>query len=147
MQNLLVKLASVAVVACLSSSVAMAGHFVKITMDCPDIAIKEADRVTNYGTYLAGPGIERVNSDAATFPLFQGPTVPGSNIPVDLVSNGYSNNGVSYNPANGAVTCYYVSSMGFDPFSISYLMKNAMNGTTASSSSEEIHIKVPVGLK
>ena len=147
MQKFIVKLVSVAAIAGLSSTIALAqGHTVKVTLDCPDIEAKGSENVTNYGTYIAGKGIEKVNSDASTFPLFQGPTVPGANIPTDLVSNGYFNNGVSYNPANGAVTCYFQSSMGFDPFSISYLMTNAMNGTTASSGSEEIHIKLPIGL-
>ena len=146
MQKLMVKLVSVAAVACLSSSVALAKvHTVKVTVDCPDIGSKGTEIVTNYGTYLAGQGIEKVNSDLPTQPLFQGPTLPGANIPVDLVSNGYSNNGVSYNPTNGAVTCYYKSSMGFDPFSVSYLMVNALNGTTGSSGVDEIHIKIPVG--
>ncbi len=141
------KLVSVAVIAGLGSSVALAkGHSVKVTMDCPDIASKGAENVTNYGTYIAGHGIEKVNGDAPTQPLFQGPTVPGANIPTDLVTNGYGNNGVSYNPTNGAVTCYYKSSMGFDPFSISYLMVNALNGSTVGSGSEEIHIKLPIGL-
>ena len=148
MKNLFVKVVAVAAVACLSSSISMAaGHVVKVTMDCPDIANKGTEKVTNYGTYIAGPGIEKVNSGTPSFPLFQGPTVPGANIPVDLVSSGYFNNGVSYNSTDGAVTCYFASSMGFDPFSVSFLMTNAMNGTTVSSSAEEIHIKLPVGLK
>ena len=148
MQNLMVKMLSVTAVACLSSSIALAaGHSVKVTMDCPDIANKGSEKVTNYGTYIAGPGIERVNSDTPTFPLFQGPIVPGANIPVDLKANGYFQTGNSYNPSNGAVTCYYASSMGFDPFSLSYLMTNALNGTTVGHGVDEIHIKLPVGLK
>ena len=148
MQNLISKMLSVTAVVCLSSSVALAaGHTVKITMDCPDIANKALDRLTNYGTYIAGPGIERVNSDAPTYPLFQGPTVPGANIPIDLTANGYFQTGNNYNPANGAVTCFYASNMGFDPFSVSFMMTNALNGTTISSGVDEIHIKLPVGLK
>ena len=147
MQRLIAQLASGIAVSTLCASIAMAqGHSVKVTLDCPDIATKGSEIVTNYGTYIAGTGFERVNSDAATQPLFQGPTVPGANIPIDLKASGYSNNGVSYNPAVGAVTCYYKSSMGFDPFSISYLMVNAMGGYTVSSGSEEIHLKLPVGL-
>jgi len=147
MQNYIGKLVSIVAISTLSASVAMAaGHKVKITMDCPDIASKGSEIVTNYGTYLAGPGIERVNSDSPTAPLFQGPVVPGANIPVDLKSNGYFQTGNNYNPTNGAVTCYYASSMGFDPFALSYIMVNALNGTTAGSGVDEIHIKIPVGL-
>lgn len=147
MKNYMGKLVSVAALSVLSISVAMAaGHKVKITMDCPDIGSKGPEIVTNYGTYLAGPGIQRVNGDAATFPLFEGPIVPGANIPVNLVSNGYFQSGTDYNPTNGAVTCYFQSSMGFDPFAVSYMMVNALNGTTVSSGADEIHIKLPVGL-
>ena len=149
MRNCVVKLAYVAVVCMMGSSMALAanGHSYKVTMDCPDIGTKGNEVLTNYSTYIAGQGIERVNSDMPTHPLFEGPLVPGANVPVDLVSSGYLNSGVSYNPANGAVTCYYLSAFGFDPFSVSYLMTNALNGDTTSSSAEEIHIKLPIALK
>ena len=147
MKYLVGKLVSIAVISTLTASVAMAaGHHVKVTMDCPDISDKTKDRITNYGTYLAGEGTERVNSDTPTHPLFQGPTVPGANIPIDLKAAGYDGTGVSYNPANGAVTCYFKSNMGFDPFSISYLMVNALGGVTVDSGDEQIHITLPVGL-
>ena len=147
MKKFVGKLVSIAIASSLAVSVAMAqDHHVKITVDCPDISNKTKEMVTNYGTYIAGEGIERVNSGTPTYPLFEGPTVPGANIPVDLKSAGYLNNGVSYNPSNGAVTCFFRSSMGFDPFSISYLMVNALNGVTVGSGDEEIHIKLPVGL-
>lgn len=148
MQNYIGKLVSIVALSTLTVSAAMAaGHVVKITMDCPDIGTKGSEIVTNYGSYLAGPGVERVNSDTPTAPLFQGPVVPGANIPVDLVSSGYFQSGTNYNPTNGAVTCYYQSSMGFDPFSLSYVMVNAINGTTTSAGVDKIHIKLPVGLK
>lgn len=142
------KLVSVALMSSLSASIALAAttHVVKVTMNCPDISDKTKDKLTNYGTYIAGIGTERVNSDSPTFPLFQGPVVPGANIPTDLKAAGYDGNGVNYNPANGAVTCYFTSSMGFDPFSVSYLMTNALGGFTVSSGDEEIKIKLPVGL-
>jgi len=103
--------------------------------------------ITNYGTYLAGEGMMVVNSDVPTHPLFQGPTVPGANIPIDLKSYGYDGTGVGYNRMDGAVTCYYKSNMGFDPFSISYLMINAVNGTILDSGDEQIQIKLSFGLK
>jgi hypothetical protein len=148
MQKFIVKCMSVVAISSLSATVALAaGHHTKITMDCPDISMKTKDKLTNYGTYIAGLGTERVNSDTATYPLFQGPIVPGANIPVDLKEAGYDGSGVSYNPANGAVTCYFKSSKGFDPFSVSYLMMNALDGVTIGSGDEQIHIKLPVGLK
>lgn len=147
MQHFMSKLIAVAVVSTLSASIAVAGgHITKITVDCPSVSAKTKDKITNYGTYLAGEGTLRVNGDAPTHPLFQGPTVPGANIPVDLKEAGYSNKGASYNPANGTVTCFFKTSKAFDAFSISYIMANALNGTTAGSGFEQIHIKVPAGL-
>jgi len=148
MQKFINKLVFVAVVSGLSASVAFAaGHNYKLTMDCPDISSKTKEMITNYGTYIAGEGTERVNSDVATHPLFQGPTVPGANIPVDLKASGYANSGVSYNASSGSITCNFNSSMGFDPFSISYLMTNALNGVVQGAGNSQIKIKFPVGLK
>ena len=146
MKNFMSKLLSAAIITSCSASIAFAQeHIVKITMDCPDIGNKGTEIVTNYGSYLAGPGIEKVNSDAATFPLFQSPMIVGLNIPTNLSSNGYFNDGVSYNALNGAVVCKYSSSMGFDGFYLSTMTQNARNGQVASSSSEEIHLRIPVG--
>lgn len=148
MKRFIGKLVSVTVISSLSVSVTLAaGHYVKVTMNCPDISNKTKDKLTNYGTYIAGLGTERVDSDSPTHPLFQGPIVTGSNIPVDLKAAGYDGSSVNYNPENGAVTCYFTSSKGFDPFSVSYVMQNALGGTTRSSGDEEIKLKFPIGLK
>lgn len=142
------KFLSVALISGLTTSIAFAAgpHMVKVTVDCPDISIHTKDKLTNYGTYIAGLGTERVNSDAPTYPLFQGPITLGANIPVDLKGAGYDGAGVTYNPSTGAVICYFQSSMGFDPFSVSYVLKNALDGITVSSGDEQIKIKFPVGL-
>ena len=148
MQRFMTKLVSGVAISGLSASIALASiHTIKLTLHCPNIANKGHESVTNYGTYLAGTGLEKINGDRATEPLFEGPIVPGANIPVDLVASGYHNNGVRYNPTIGTTTCYYKSSMDFDPFSISYLMINGIGGYTDSSGSEEIHIRFPLGLK
>lgn len=148
MQNFICKVSSAALILGLSSTLALAKdyHTTKITGDCPEVGTK-AEALRNFGTYIAGTGFLRVNSDAATTPLFQSNIVPGANIPMPLADGAYFNNGVAYNPATGAIICYYSSFAGFDDFSVSYIMQNAMNGVVASSSSEEIHIKIPVGLK
>ena len=77
---------------------------------------KTKDKLTNYGTYIAGFGTERVNSDAPSHPLFQAPINPGE-IPFDLKAAGYDGTSVKYNPTTGIVTCYFQSSLGFDSFS------------------------------
>lgn len=148
MRRFMTKLVSGVVFSSLSVSTALAStHTIKLVLDCPDMSHKGHENVTNYGTYLAGRGLEKINNDLATEPLFEGRIAPGANIPVDLVASGYHNNGVSYNSTMGTTTCYYKSSMGFDPFSISYLMINAIGGYTDSSGSDTIHIKLPQGLK
>lgn len=146
MKNMTSKLIGAAIMTCFSASVALAqDHIVKITVDCPDIGNKGTEVVINYGSYLAGSGIEKVNSDTPTFPLFQSPMIIGLNIPFNLGANGYFNDGVSYNASNGAVVCKYSSSMGFDGFYLSTIMQNARTGQVASSSAEEIHLRIPVG--
>lgn len=148
MQKLIMKALAAVLMLGLSSSFALAqGHHAKMTVGCPDIGNKGNDSVINYGTYLAGLGLIKANSDTTTNPLFQGPIVPGANIPVNLTDSGYNNQGVSYASSNGTVTCYYQSSMGFAPFSISYKMMNALGGVVTSSDSKEIHISLPLGLK
>lgn len=146
MKNFMSTVISAAILTSCSASIAFAhSHIVKITVDCPDISNKGTEVVTNYGSYLAGPGIQKVNSDASSFPLFQSPMIVGLNIPFNLTSNGYFNDGVSYNSLIGAVVCKYSSTMGFDGFYLSTVMHNARNGHVASSNAEEIHLKIPVG--
>lgn len=148
MQKFVVKLATVVAISALSTSISLAaGHLVKVTIDCPSIKGKGVDdKVLNYGTYLAGTGIEKINSDEPTYPLFQGTIVPGSDIPSDLQAAGYRNCGVEYNPLTGGVLCQYKTWKGHDPFTIGYVMKNALGGSVAGSGKEEIHIKLPAGL-
>lgn len=147
MNKFIGSLASIAVMSAAISPVASAvttGHVTKITVNCPDISNKTKDKLINYGTYIAGIGTERVNSDAPTHPLFQTPTSPGE-IPFDLKAAGYDGAGVKYNPSTGTVTCYFQSSLGFDPFIVSSKLLNARGGHVVSSGDEEIKIKIPVG--
>lgn len=138
---------SIALISGFSASVALADttHVVKITANCPDISNKTKDKLTNYGTYIAGVGTIRVNSGAPKHPLFQSPTVQGGNIPIDLKAAGYDGTHVTYNPKTGAVVCYFQSNKGYDPFMVSYVMTNALGGTTSGSGDEEIKLKVQVG--
>lgn len=146
MKKFIGSLVSIAVLSCSFTPIALAvtKHVTKITVNCPDISNKTKDRLTNYGTYIAGFGTERVNSDAPTHPLFQTPINPGS-VPIDLKAAGYDGTHVTYNPITGVVTCYFQSSLGFDAFTIDSTLLNARGGTTVGSGDEEIKIKVPVG--
>lgn len=162
MRNLVGKFASLFVVTTLCASSAFAGgdrdnnptpvdpgcHSLKIAVSCPVIGdpCGASTVVQNYGTYLAGDGTIKINNDAPTHPLFQGPILPGLNIPTNLST--YSNNGATYNPVDGAVICKYKSSQaGNDPFSISYIMQNASNGVVTSSTADKINIVIHAGLK
>ena len=148
MQKLISKLVSIVVISSLSASVAFADdeHHVKVTVDCPDISVKTKDIITNYGAYLAGEGTQRVDNDAPSHPLFEGPRALEGNIPINIKASGYDNNGVDYNSLNGSVTCYYKSRMGFDPFSISYLMRNVLGGIVTEAGPVRIRILLPIGL-
>ena len=151
MRNYLKQLVSFAIVSSLTASVAFAvdppEHTINILADCPDISDHSADKVINYGTYLAGAGSIKVNGDNPSHPLFQGPVLLGANIPINLKAAGYDGYKVTYNPATGAVICHFKSSKGYTPFEISYVMKNALNGVVTSSGDEQIRITIPVGLR
>ncbi len=135
------------VVTFLSTSVALAAGGVKITLDCPDIEKSGLSKVTHYGTYIAGNGSEKINGGSTILRLLQGPVSPGQDIPVDLKTAGYRNDGVTYNPSNGYVICKYKSAKSHDSFALSYQLENALGGTVPDSTKSHINIKIPVGLK
>lgn len=146
MHNFISKLVSIAVIYCLSTSAALAdAHHVKITVDCPDTSVRTKDIITNYGTYLAGEGAQRVDNDASSHPLFEGPRALERNIPINIKASGYDNDRVEYNSLNGEITCFYKSSMGFDPFSVSYRMRNVLGGIVTDAGTVKIRILLPIG--
>jgi hypothetical protein len=118
-----------------------------VRLDCPDITRGGSEVVTNYGTYLSGPGIERVGANASTFPLFSGVIQAGSNIPLNLKMAGYHHSGTSYNSNSGVVTCSYASTLGFSPFSITKQLNNGFGGIVTKSTGDEINIMLSVGMK
>ena len=149
MKNIILNVMSGVVLSGLISSVSVAqDQFAKLTADCPGIGKNQLTDIVNYGNSLAGTGTIRVNSGPVSEPLFQGPLVMGANIPTNFSTADYFNNGVSFNPLNGAITCYYKSSSvkGYVPFSVSYIAKNSIGGMTTSSDSSEIHVKIPMAL-
>lgn len=129
-----------------TSAMAVPGN-TSIRLDCPGIAAHGVEIVTNYGTYLSGPGLERVGSNTATFPLFSGLIQAGLNVPLDLVTAGYANAGTSYDNGSGVVTCSYASALGFSPFNLTYTLSNGIGGIVTKSGTEEINLMLQVGLK
>lgn len=117
---------------------------ISIRLDCPDIANKGKERVSNYGPALTGPGTERVATNPATFPIFAGAN-PGG-VPIDLVANGYTASGTSYDPTTGIVTCHYSSTMATPPFDLTYQLKNSLDGIVTKSTEDKISIKFLMGV-
>lgn len=124
-------------------SMAVPGN-ISIRLNCPDIANKGKERVSNYGPALTGAGTERVATNPPTFPIFAGAN-PGG-VPIDLVSNGYTTSGTSYDPTTGLVTCHYKSPMATPPFDLIYQLKNALGGIITKSTDNEISIKFLMGV-
>lgn len=134
-----------AIISISASHVFAQDNQIKLTANCPVIAEKGAHIVTHYVLALAGPGSLRTNGGPASELLFQAPIGIGANIPLDLFANGYSNNGTSYHPFNGAVLCRYKSSNpALAPFTLSAVLVNSLNGTITSATSTQIHIKLPI---
>jgi len=146
MKKSLILIAALAGLAGTQAALAVPGN-ISVRMDCPDIANHGNERVTNFGTYLAGPGIERVGTGASTFPIWSGLIQSGQNIPVDLVAALYHNDGTSYDPNSGIVTCKYASSLAFSSFNLTYKLNNGLGGIVTKSSSEEINLMLMVGAK
>ena len=121
-------------------------HNAQFSVKCPVSGTKGDNLVENYGNFIAGPGTLSMSNDIASQPLFEAPIVQGANIPTTLSDGGYNNNGVTYNPSNGAVTCYYQSTKGFDPFLVSYFCKNSLDGVVYFSNKNEIRFKIPMGV-
>ena len=135
------------VISSTATSIASAQElFAKLTVTCPAIGTTGGNAVQNLGNFLAGNGSMRLDGSNSEQSLFEGPIVQGAKIPKDLGDSGYQNFGVSYNPSNGAVTCYYQSNQGFDPFALGHVYVNSLGGIAVSSTSNQIHFKIPVGL-
>lgn len=143
-----IALASISTLLLSSAAFAASSHTVKITVDCPDICNNDDHclQVNALNNSVWGYGFEHVNGDTATKPYFVGSYTVGANVPVDLKGNGYSQLGTGYDPNTGIVSCYYESSMGFDPVSASYQLQNALHGVVTFSGVDEIKIKIQTGL-
>jgi hypothetical protein len=119
-----------------------------VSLDCPDIANHGTEKVTNFGSVMTGPGIERLHvsggSSASTNPVFAGITPAG--VPMDLVAGGYTNNGVSYSASTNLITCHFASATN-PSFDLTYMLQNLTNGIVTKSSAEEIHVKFNVAIK
>lgn len=106
------------------------------------------DVLTNYGSYVAGDGRQFFDGDDYMTPaFFKGPVTSDSNVPANVSLGGYTSSGTSYVEATGMITCFYISSLGFDPIKVSYTMINGHGGIVTSSANSSISIYLSRGVK
>lgn len=100
--------------------------------------------LVNDGTTISGTGDEYINGHTARpfRPFFSTPTPVG--IPADLKDGNYVRASTSYLPATGTIMCHYVSTLGFPPFSVSYVMKNGLDGVVKTSAATFIVVEIVV---
>lgn len=116
-------------------------HPENIRFECPNASGGAAsERLTNYGTSISGMGEENIGASKKALPIFRGVTTPG--IPLDLSTGGYKHDGTLYNNHTGRVTCKFVSTLGADPFNVSYVADNIKHGFVVKSDDKAITIKV-----
>lgn len=112
----------------------------RVDITCPATQ-GQSNVVTNFGTYIAGEGIEQVDSNNPTQIYFLGPVPLGT--PSKLTE--YNNAGTNYDSTTGQVDCIY-SQSGYPTFVVSYILTNGKGGSIQYSNSNFISISLPVGL-
>jgi len=118
------------------------------TFVCPNTSGSSGKVVSRLSNTIIGYGSEFFNGNPTpSNPYFFGPIIEGSNIPLNLVTGSYVNFSTNYASATGKVSCNYASSVGFDPFSIAYLITNGQGGIITGSTANTMDIDVPNGLK
>jgi hypothetical protein len=117
-----------------------------IRFECPHASGGVAsERLTNTGTTIYGEGEENIDG-TKYLARFATPVNPGDNIPLDLSTGSYSHSGVDYNPVSGRVSCKFNSAGLYDPFHVSYSIKNGKGGLVLKESNSVITIQIPFGL-
>lgn len=101
-----------------------------------------SERLTNYGTYIRGMGESNIGANKIR-PIFRG--IPSAGVPLDLSTGAYSHAGAQYNPSTGRITCLYTSGNGKDPFNVSYVAENILNGWVLKADNSKITVKVLAG--
>ncbi len=129
---------------------AQAPHETEMRFECPNASGGTAsERLTNYGSYIAGMGELNVNGVKVSLPVYKG--IPGAGVPLNLGC--YDHAGTLYNSKTGRVTCLYThnklpsdASAVKPPFNVSYVATNAKGGFITKSSNSKITIVVGQGL-
>jgi hypothetical protein len=116
-----------------------------LNFTCPNTTGTGANTLSNFGARIAGYGSLTVAGSPARAPYFTY-TFSSGHFP-DLIGSGlYTSSATSFNPVTAVVTCSYVSSGVFDPFTVSYQLTNGNGGVINSQTTSTISITQSVGL-
>ena len=82
---------------------------VEIGISCPNASGVGYNSLSNFGGHIAGYGKESINGNPVSpSPYFKYSYVTG-NFPANLATGAYTNNGVTYDPTMGLLTCKFIS--------------------------------------
>jgi hypothetical protein len=99
--------------------------------------------VANFGSYIAGYGLETIQPVGTSAPYFKSETMPG-NVPADLRS--YHNSNASYDSTTGKVVCGYISKNAGEPgIAVSYVLTNGKGGLIVSIETDSVNLLLPLG--
>ena len=115
---------------------------VNVVISCPLINDHHSP-VKNYGEYLYGSGVERRGNSSEKLRVFRGIAPLDAKIPLNLVDNGYYNQGIIYNGANGAIICKYDTSKGYNSFVLTYMMPDGLDGLVYYEDTGKLKLKLP----
>lgn len=131
-------------------STAIALSFSAATVSADPIRIQAdftcpiVDMVANFGTYIAGVGMEEL-LDNHNPVYFKSNDYVGMDVSSDL--SNYFNNGAFYDSTTGIVTCSYSSQIHGDPsFDLDYYITNGYGGRIREQTANTIYIIFPFGL-
>lgn len=113
---------------------------------CPTTSGGGYHILRNFGTQIAGYGIELINGvPAFNSPYFKTPIANNANIPTDLSKGSYTSSGTHYDNVNAVISCSYTSSSSFNPFTVSYNLFSNLYTQVVSQSANSITILQFIG--
>jgi len=127
------------------SQAALAGpNIVKFNFICPKVTGTSDTTLVHNGKSIQGYGTEFFQDKRTSqAPLFANKAP--ANVPANLKNGGYTNSNTGYDPLKGKVSCYYESTLAYDPFHVDYNIKYGSGGMVSSSSPTKITISKFVG--
>jgi hypothetical protein len=108
-----------------------------IDIPCP-MAREQSNMLSNYGDFVAGYGLERIEGQG-DFPIYFKSNTSGKNLSANL--NDY------YSCTTGEVTCHYSGMAQNLPFKVIYTLANGKGGKAVAEGPDRINILVPFAYK